>query len=116
MILSNDSLVAFHYRSYGTFFLHKNRLHNIYRGFTHYKYYRAECYTSQLLYRYSHQEKLFTLYDSKGELLKGDVSENYHSYQNLRSGETYTQWQLVSLYLANNSTVEDRFIIDMVNE
>ena len=34
-------LVAFHYRSYGTFFLHKNRLHNIYRGFTHYKYYRA---------------------------------------------------------------------------
>ena len=41
MILSNDSLVTFHYRSYGTFFLHKNRLHNIYRGFTHYKYYRA---------------------------------------------------------------------------
>ena len=31
MILSNDGLVAFHYRSYGTFFLHKNRLHNIYR-------------------------------------------------------------------------------------
>ena len=42
MILSNDSLVAFHYRTYGTFFLHKNRLHNIYRGFTHYKYYRAK--------------------------------------------------------------------------
>ncbi|MGI0371609.1 hypothetical protein ACRE14_09430, partial [Streptococcus pneumoniae] len=34
-------LIAFHYRSYGTFFLHKNKLHNIYRGFTHYKYYRA---------------------------------------------------------------------------
>ena len=33
--------VAFHCRSYGTFFLHKNRLHNIHRGFTHYKYYRA---------------------------------------------------------------------------
>ncbi|VFH59371.1 type I restriction-modification system subunit S [Streptococcus pneumoniae] len=30
------------YRSYGTFFLHKNRLHNIHRGFTHYKYYRAQ--------------------------------------------------------------------------
>ncbi|VFH92523.1 transposase [Streptococcus pneumoniae] len=29
------------YRSYGTFFLHKNKLHNIHRGFTHYKYYRA---------------------------------------------------------------------------
>ncbi|QBK28479.1 hypothetical protein E5Q10_08710 [Streptococcus pneumoniae] len=34
--------VAFHYRSYGTFFLHKNKLHNIHRGFTHYKYYRAQ--------------------------------------------------------------------------
>ena len=87
-----------------------------YVGLVHYKNGDIECYTSQLLYRYSHQEKLFTLYDSKGELLKGDVSENYHSYQNLRSGETYTQWQLVSLYLANNSTVEDLFIIDMVNE
>ena len=42
MILSNDGLVAFHYRSYGTFFLQQNRLHNIYRGFTHYKYYRAK--------------------------------------------------------------------------
>ena len=46
MILSNDGLVAFHYRSYGTFFLHKNRLHNIYRGFTHYKYYRAFLFLS----------------------------------------------------------------------
>lgn len=69
-----------------------------------------------MLYRFQYQENLFTLHDSKGELLKGDVSENYHSYQNLRSGETYTQWQLVSLYLANNSTVEDCFMIDMVNE
>ena len=42
MILSNDGLVAFHYRSYGTFFSTQNRLHNIYRGFTHYKYYRAD--------------------------------------------------------------------------
>ncbi len=41
MILSNDGLVAFHYRLYGTFFLQQNMLHNIYRGFTHYKYYRA---------------------------------------------------------------------------
>ena len=87
-----------------------------YVGLIHYQDGSVECYTSQLLYRYSHQEQLFTLYDSKGELLRGDVSENYHSYQNLRSGETYTQWQLVSLYLANNSTVEDCFMIDMVNE
>ncbi len=41
MNLSNDGFVAFHYRSYGTFFLQQNRLHNIHRGFTHYKYYRA---------------------------------------------------------------------------
>ena len=34
-------LVAFHYRSYGTFFLQQNRFHKIHRGFTHYKYYRA---------------------------------------------------------------------------
>ena len=87
-----------------------------YVGLVHYQNGDVECYTSQLLYRFQYQEKLFTLYDSKGELLKGDVSENYHSYQNPRSGETYTQWQLVSLYLANNSTVEDRFIIDMVNK
>ncbi|HGS2094210.1 TPA: hypothetical protein ACL8PL_002019, partial [Streptococcus pneumoniae] len=40
--------VAFHYRSYGTFFLQQNRLHNIYKGFTHYKYYRAE--NSHLIY------------------------------------------------------------------
>ena len=32
MILSNDGLVAFHYRSYGTFFLQQNRLHNIHRA------------------------------------------------------------------------------------
>ncbi len=31
MILSNDGLVAFHYRSYGTFFLQQKRLHNIHR-------------------------------------------------------------------------------------
>ena len=36
--------VAFHYRSYGTFFLQQNRLHNIHRGFTHYKYYRADLF------------------------------------------------------------------------
>ena len=41
MNLSNDSLVAFHYRSYGTFFLQQKRFHNIHRELTHYKYYRA---------------------------------------------------------------------------
>lgn len=87
-----------------------------YVGLVHYENGDIECYTSQLLYRFHSQEEQFTLYDSNGELLRGDVSENYHSYQNLRSGETYTQWQLVSLYLANHSTTDDCFIIDMVNE
>ena len=36
------SLVAFHYRSYGTFFLYSKRLHNLHGGFTHYRNYRAE--------------------------------------------------------------------------
>ena len=50
MNLSNDGLVAFHYRSYETFFLQQNRLHNIHRGFTHYKYYRADmrCFRGSL--------------------------------------------------------------------
>ena len=58
MILSNDSLVAFHYRSYGTFFLHKNRLHNIYRGFTHYKYYRAAFLSNLLILKNYNKEFL----------------------------------------------------------
>ena len=41
MILSNDGLVAFHYRSYGTFFLQENRFHKIYKRFVLYKYHRA---------------------------------------------------------------------------
>ncbi|WP_374286597.1 citrate/2-methylcitrate synthase, partial [Lactococcus sp.] len=40
--LSNVSFVAFHYRSYGTFFLYSKRLHNLHGGFTHYRNYRAE--------------------------------------------------------------------------
>ena len=41
MSLSNDSLVAFHYKSYGTFCIHSKRLHNLHGGFTHYRNYRA---------------------------------------------------------------------------
>ena len=37
-------LVTFHYRSYGTFFLQSKRLHNLHRGFTHYRNYRAELF------------------------------------------------------------------------
>ena len=50
MILSNDGLIAFHYRWYGTFFLQQNRLYNIYRGFTHYKYYRARKLSDKRFY------------------------------------------------------------------
>ncbi|MEG3305414.1 hypothetical protein, partial [Streptococcus suis] len=37
----NVSLVAFHYRSYGTFCIYLKRLHNLHGGFTHYRNYRA---------------------------------------------------------------------------
>src|SRR5699024_10248967 len=42
MSLSNVSLVAFHYRPYGTFFLYSKKLHNFHGVFTHYRNYRAE--------------------------------------------------------------------------
>ncbi|MCQ8263161.1 hypothetical protein, partial [Streptococcus suis] len=41
MSLSNVSVVAFHYRLYGTFCIYSKRLHNLYGGFTHYRNYRA---------------------------------------------------------------------------
>ncbi|SNM57048.1 Uncharacterised protein [Streptococcus pneumoniae] len=63
MNLSNDGFVAFHYRSYGTFFLQQNRLHNIYSGFTHYKYYRAhfyvQSYSGLMLGKYTVTAKTF---------------------------------------------------------
>ncbi len=34
MSLSNVSVVAFHYRSYGTFCIYSKSLHNLYSGFT----------------------------------------------------------------------------------
>ena len=34
-------LVAFHYRSYGTFCIYSKRLHNFHGGFTHYRNYGA---------------------------------------------------------------------------
>ena len=51
MILSNDGFDAFHYRSYGTFFLQQNRLHNSYGGFTHYRNYRAFYCSLQRLFK-----------------------------------------------------------------
>ncbi|KAA9302772.1 hypothetical protein CYK11_08810 [Streptococcus anginosus] len=66
MILSNDGLNAFHYRSYGTFFLHKNRLHKIYRGFTHYKYYRANKF-ADLYNKLCSAEAYFDSYPSQIE-------------------------------------------------
>ena len=87
-----------------------------YVGLVHYNDGTVECYTSQLLYKYIPNESKFILYDKDGVVLEGDVSENYHKYHIKETDETLTQWQLVSEYLAENSTVNDRFIIDMVNE
>ena len=85
-------------------------------GLVHYKNGNVECYTSQLLYRYIPKTNEFILYGKEGVVLEGDVSENYHKYHVRKTGEILSQWQLVSEYLAENSTMDDRFIIDMVNE
>lgn len=85
-------------------------------GLVHYWNGNVECYTSQLLYRYNPKTNEFILYGKEGVVLEGDVSENYHKYHVTKTGEILSQWQLVSEYLAENSTVNDRFIIDMVNE
>ena len=87
-----------------------------YVGLVHYKDGTIECYTSQLLYKYIPKEDKFILFNKNGVVLEGDVSENYHKYHIKETDETLSQWQLVSEYLAENSTVNDRFIIDMVNE
>ncbi|MCW1075461.1 hypothetical protein OJ611_08965, partial [Streptococcus anginosus] len=41
----------------GTFFLQQNRLHNIYRGFTHYKYYRASKNSREAVFLKQEKEK-----------------------------------------------------------
>lgn len=87
-----------------------------YVGLVHYKDGTIECYTSQLLYRYIPKEDRFILFNKNGVVLEGDVSENYHKYHIKETGAIMSQWQLVSEYLADNSTINDRFIIDMVNE
>ena len=85
-------------------------------GLVHYNDGTVECYTSQLLYKYIPKEDKFILFNKKGVVLEGDVSENYHKYHIKETRAIMSQWQLVSEYLAENSTVNDRFIIDMVNE
>ena len=87
-----------------------------YVGLVYYKDGTVECYTSQLLYKYIPKEDKFILFNKNGVVLEGDVSENYHEYHIKETGVIMSQWQLVSEYLAENSTVDDRFIIDMVNE
>lgn len=76
----------------------------------------VECYTTSLLYRLNKDNTIFELFDSKGLLLTGDVSSPYHSYKNVRTGGTDSQWTLLAKYLVENSTTEDKFIVDMVNE
>ena len=85
-----------------------------YVGLIYYGDGSLECYTNQLLYRVVGTN--FELYDTEGLLLKGDFSDNYHRYENLRTGDVDTQWTYVSKYLAEHSTFDDKFIVDMVNE
>ena len=85
-------------------------------GLVYYEDGSVECYTNALLYRLSKDNTKFELFDSQGLLLKGDVSQPYHTYENVRTGETDSQWSLLVKYLAEHSTTEDKFIVDMVNE
>ena len=85
-------------------------------GLVYYEDGSVECYTSSLLYRLNKDNTLFELFDSQGLLLKGDVSQPYHTYENVRTGEIDSQWSLLIKYLAEHSTAEDKFIVDMVNE
>ena len=87
-----------------------------YVGLVYYEDGTIECYTSQLFYRMNMFSNTFTLYGTKGIILEGDFSENYHDYHFVETGEHYSQWQLVSVYLAEHSTLQDKFIIDMINE
>ena len=85
-------------------------------GLVRYNNGNVECYTSQLLYRYISKERKFILFNKNGIALEGDVSENYHSYHIKKTGAIMSQWQLVSEYLAENSTTDDRFIVDMIDK
>lgn len=85
-------------------------------GLVYFKDGSVECYTSSLLYRLNKDNTIFELFDSHGVLLKGDMSSPYHVYENLRTGEVDSQWTLLVKYLAEHSTVDDKFIVDMVNE
>ena len=85
-------------------------------GLVRYNNGNVECYTSQLLYRYISKERKFVLFNKNSIALEGDVSENYHSYHIKKTGAIMSQWQLVSEYLAENSTTDDRFIVDMIDK
>lgn len=85
-------------------------------GLVYYQDGSVECYTDCLLYRLNKDNTNFELFDSQGLLLQGDVSNPYHIYENVRTGEFDSQWSFLVKCLAENSTIEDKFIVDMVNE
>ena len=58
MNLSNELFCHFSLWVIWDFFLQRNRLHNIYRGFTHYKYYRTDFYKDLLQKAIGHQKSL----------------------------------------------------------
>lgn len=86
-------------------------------GLVEYKNGIIESYTSNKLYSFDYKNQLFTLYNKNQEIvLQGDLSENYHKYFIPKENRTVSQWQLVVEYLADNSSNQDRFIIDMLNK
>lgn len=85
-------------------------------GVVHYKDDVIEGFTSKKLYRLDPNTGMFILYGSKGVVLEGKVDQQYHEYTVTETGEKFSQWQLIILYLAEHSTQQDIFIIDMLNE
>lgn len=85
-------------------------------GLVYYEDGSVECYTNSLFYRLNKDNTFFELFDSYGVLLQGDISQPYHIYENVRTGELDSQWTLLVKYLAENSNTDNKFIVDMVNE
>lgn len=90
---------------------------NGYVGLVEYNNGIIECYTSSKLYSFNIRTEYFYLYNKNGDvILEGDLSDNYHYYKGIDSTKIKTQWEILIEYLAQNSNVNDKFFIDMVNK
>lgn len=70
-----------------------------------------EAYTSQLLYRFNSKTFEFTLYNKDSVALNGKLA-----YENYLEFNGKSQWELLVEYLANNSSTDDIFVVDMIEK